>query len=75
MPNTERFRSLQQYVDAIGVRKWWLAKQIGVSRFQMTALLHPGRYAVAISDDTIERIAALLNQSTEYVKRLYSKAA
>lgn len=69
------YESVAHYIEKTGTRKWFIAKQLGISRFQMTALVHPGRYPVSIDDDLARRIADLLNQPVSYVEKLYGKVA
>jgi plasmid maintenance system antidote protein VapI len=71
----QRFADLAEYIETHGLKKYAVANVLGVSRYQMSALLYPGRYAVSIDEDLIDRIAQLLNQKPDYVRKLYPKAA
>jgi hypothetical protein len=71
----KRYDSLADYVEAQGLKKWFVAQLLGVSRFQFAGLLYPGRYPVTVDDALAARIADLLNQPVSYVRKLYPKAA
>jgi hypothetical protein len=71
----KRYSDLQGYCDATGIKKGFVAKQLGISRFQLSGLLYPDRYPVVLTDDLVERLAELLNQRTDYVRKLYPRAA
>lgn len=74
MANTvTRYRDLAEYVEASGRKKFAIAADLGISRYQMTALLHPTRYGVTVDDDLAFRIAALLNQPIGYVRRMFPR--
>jgi hypothetical protein len=71
-----RHRDLHAYFEATGTKKTFVTKQLGISRFQMAGLLYPDRYPVPeMTPDLAARLSKLLNQSTDYVRRLYLKAA
>jgi len=70
-----RYESVIEYVTENGLRKGWLAAQWGISPFQMSALLYPGRYRFSLSDEQWSRVASSLNQTPEYVRRQYQRAA
>lgn len=77
MATHERFTDLNEYlfVHRGQVKKTQLARDLGVWPSKLTALLNPDTYRVSLDDDLVTRIAALLNQSPEYVRRLYDRAA
>lgn len=70
-----KFSDLHDYTSRTGVKKSFVAKALGVSRFQMAGLLYPDRYPVVLTDELIEKLSDLLNQRPAYVRRLYSRAA
>lgn len=70
----KRFRDLHEYISSEGIKKYAVADRLGVSRYQMSALLYPQRYSPAISEELAVLIAALLNQTPSYVRTLYAKA-
>lgn len=72
---TTRYESLLAYCKDTGAKKVWLATNLGVSRFQMAGLLYPDRYPVVLHDQLVRRLAVLLNQPSEYVRKLYARAA
>ena len=57
------------------VNKTELARQLNVWPSKLTTLLNPDSYRVAIDDDLAARIAKVLNQTTDYVRKFYAKAA
>lgn len=72
---TERFTSLAEYIERKRAKKYAVAEDLGVSRYQMSALLYPGRYSVRVDDHLAARIARLLNQPVSHVRKLYARAA
>jgi len=70
-----RYESVIQFVIENGLRKKWLADQWGISPFQMSALLYPGRYRFALSADQWMAIAKSLNRPVAYVRGIYERAA
>lgn len=73
----KRYSDLHEYLflNRREVNKTELARSLGVWPSKLTTLLNPERYRVAIDEDLAQRIAALLNQTPEYVRRLYNEAA
>jgi hypothetical protein len=71
----QRFASLADYVERTGLKKLHVAKELGISRYQMSALLYPERYGPAVDEVLLDKIAGLLNQPPAYVRRLYPEAA
>jgi hypothetical protein len=71
----ERFASLAEYIERKRAKKYAVAEDLGISRYQMSALLYPGRYSVRVDDNLAVRIARLLNQPVSHVKKLYDRAA
>lgn len=70
-----RYASVADYCQRTGARKLRLAKELGFSRFRFYGLLSPDLYPVALTEEEIGRVAALLNQSEAYVRRLYRRVA
>jgi hypothetical protein len=70
-----RYESVKNYIEENGFKKGFIAERWGISRFQMTALLHPGRYPVSLSDEQVAAIARDLRQSPAFVRRLLVRAA
>jgi len=70
-----KYPDLHVYASKKKLPKWEIAKALGVSRFRLSGLLYPDRYPVKLDDDLVTRIAALLNQTPEYVRRQYQRAA
>jgi hypothetical protein len=68
---SKRFRSVQEYIEASGLKKGFVASRWGISRFRMTALLYPGRYPISLSDEQVAKIAADLYWSPDQVRTLY----
>ena len=75
MADTHKYESLAVYAAATETKKYAIAAHLGVSQFQMAALLYPRRYRVTVDDDLARSIASLLNQPISYVRKLYPKAA
>jgi plasmid maintenance system antidote protein VapI len=73
MPN--RYKDLHEYFRETGTKKTFIAQKLGISRFQMSALLYPDRYPIDITPDLERRIATLLGQPVEYVRKFYERAA
>lgn len=71
----ESYASLAEYIERKRAKKYAVADDLGVSRYQMSALLYPGRYSVRVDDDLAARIARLLNKPVSHVRKLYSRAA
>lgn len=71
----QKFASLAEYIDARRAKKYAVAEELGVSRYQMAGLLYPGRYSVRVNDELAARIARLLNQPVSHVRRIYARAA
>jgi len=69
------YPDLHVYMAVKRLKRYEVAKLLGVSGFRMSALLYPDRYPVRVDDDLVSRIAALLNQTPEYVRRQYQRAA
>ena len=57
------------------VTKTSLAKLLQIWPSKLTTLLNPDSYRVSIDDLLTDRIAAVLNQPPDYVRRLYERAA
>ena len=70
-----RYASVADYCRRTGARKINLGLSLGFSRFRFYGVLFPDRYPVALTDDEIGRIAALLNQRPEYVRKMYARRA
>lgn len=71
----QKFSSLAEYIDSRRAKKYAVAEELGISRYQMSALLYPGRYSVKVDDELAARIAQLLNQPISHVRRIYTRAA
>lgn len=70
-----RYSDIHAYCADTGVKKTFVAKRLGVSRFQLSGLLYPERYPVTLTPEIIAGIATLLNQPESYVRKLYQRAA
>jgi len=70
-----KYASLLDYCLETRTRKVMLAAELGFSRFRFTALLYPHLYPVALTGGEIDRLAELLNQTSDYVRKLYQRAA
>lgn len=76
MTNTSRrFASLTEYIAVSGRKKYHVAKELGVSTYQMSALLYPDRYSIQVDAALAAKIATLLNQPTAHVRKLYPRKA
>ena len=73
----KRYRDLNEYAFANRktINKTALAKSLDVWPSKLTTLLNPDSYRVALDDQLVERIAELLNQTPDYVRKLYRVAA
>jgi hypothetical protein len=72
----KKYATLGEYCLESKKARVRLAVELGVSRFQMAGLLYPDRYPVpALTDDLVQRIASLLNQSASHVRNLYPRKA
>lgn len=56
-------------------RKSQVAQQLGVSPSYFSKLLDPQRYRPLVDEETVQRIAVLWNQSPDYVRKVYPRAA
>lgn len=72
---SKRYASLAEYIAASQLKKFVVAQELGISRYQMSALLYPGRYSVRVDAELIAKIAKLINQPETYVRKLYPVAA
>ena len=70
-----RYANLREYVEATGRKKNHIAAQLGVRPQIFSYLLRPEIYRPRVDEDLARAIAALLNQSESYVRRLYARAA
>jgi len=70
-----KFTDLHIYRAAHRMKNFELANELGVSAFRLAGLLYPERYSVRLDDGLVSRIAKLLNQTPEYVRRQYQRAA
>lgn len=70
-----RYTNLHTYCAETGTKKVFIANRLGVSRFQLAGLLYPERYSVLLTDTLVTRLAELLNQPTQHVRKLYERAA
>lgn len=71
----EVFETLGDYVEAKGLKKNRVGIELGVSPQLFSALLNPRVYRPKVDDELAEKIAALLNQTPDYVRDFYRKAA
>lgn len=70
-----KYQNLNEYIAANRLKKVDFAPELGVSRFQLSGLLYPGRYSVSITDELITKIAALINRPESYVRDYYRRKA
>lgn len=77
MRDGKRYRDLNEFlfVNRETVNKTQLAKRLNVWPSKLTALLNPHSYRVNLDEVLEARIASVLNQSVEYVRKLYAEAA
>jgi hypothetical protein len=75
----EAFEDVRQLCDESGLMKQKVAEVIGIEPWQLTQLLDWQKYGQQprrwLTAEIIERIAAALNQSPDYVRALYPIAA
>lgn len=70
-----KHKDLHFYLASARIKKFELARLLGVSRFQLAGLLYPDRYPVVLTDELVERLTELLNQPADYVRKYYERAA
>lgn len=66
-----RFRNVNEFAEKTGRKKGHIAESWGISRFQMSALIYPGRYRFALTDEQWARIARDLGMSADRLKQQY----
>lgn len=72
----ERFTSLADYIARSGKRKGFVARvELDVEPYRFTALLNPDTYQPRVDDELVARIAKLLNQPFNYVRKQFPKVA
>jgi hypothetical protein len=71
----DRYADLKEFCEATGIKKGWIAKQLGVTPPQFSELLNPDIYHPKVDDELVAKIAELLNQTDTYVRRMYPRAA
>jgi plasmid maintenance system antidote protein VapI len=73
----KRYQDLNEYLFANRktVSKTDLANRLKIWPSKLTTLLNPESYRVALSEELIERVAEVLGQSVDYVRKFYKKAA
>lgn len=72
---TPRYADLSEYIKASGKRKQFVAKiELEIDPPRLSELLNPEMYEPRVDDSLVERIAKLLNQSPNYVRKLYRAA-
>jgi plasmid maintenance system antidote protein VapI len=73
----KRYRDLNEYlfVNRKTVNKTDLARRLEVWPSKLTTLLNPESYRVALDEPLIQRIAEVLGQNADYVRKFYEKAA
>lgn len=73
---TTRYRDLHDYLAQSGKRKQFVARQeLDIHPPRLSELLNPDVYCPRVDDELLKRIAELLNQPPEYVRKIYPKAA
>lgn len=73
---TARFESLAEYIRLTGKRKNFVATvELQIDPPRLSELLTPEVYRPRVDDDLADRIAQLLNQKPDYVRKIYPKAA
>jgi hypothetical protein len=73
----KRYRDLNEYlfVNRKSVNKTDLAKRLEIWPSKLTTLLNPESYRVALDEPLIQRIADVLGQDANYVRKFYEEAA
>lgn len=74
------FATISDFMAEFGSTKAFLSEKLGVSRFQLNGLLLEDGYQPPVAifdvrDALADRVAALLNQTPDYVRDFYRKAA
>lgn len=75
MSRSIRYLDLASFIEANGLRKGFVAAKLGVPAWRLSELLNPKKYAPQVTTEEVNGIAALLNQPTSYVRKIYAKAA
>lgn len=75
MGSTQRYDDLQSYCDANPqLKERWIAAQLEIDPARFSKL-KSRKYGLRPSDAEVDRLAELLNQPRQYVRKLYKVAA
>lgn len=69
----KRFTSVGEFFAVTGVKKNFAAMQWGISPFQVSALVHEGRYPVSLTDEQMAAVAESLGQTVDYVREILER--